>query len=221
MLAVVYCPALLPAVVRSERFAGVTSITETSMKKINVYAMALILPATQVLAADTDTQALTQASRAAVKALAKELQASLQTSMKASGAVSSLSVCQSVAPAISRSVSAAKAMQVARTSLKYRNPANQPDAWEKAVLTRFEQRKAKGESIKGMEYSELVKHNEQLEFRYMKAIPTAEVCLKCHGSNIAAPVAARIQQLYPKDKAIGYAAGDIRGAFTIRKMINE
>ncbi len=56
-------------------------------------------------------------------------------------------------------------------------------------------------------------------FRYMKAIPTAEPCLTCHGVNVAEPVKAKLAQLYPQDQATGFKAGDIRGAFTISKPL--
>jgi hypothetical protein len=53
----------------------------------------------------------------------------------------------------------------------------------------------------------------------MKAIPTAELCLKCHGGDIDAKVAERLDALYPDDQARGYNQGDIRGAFTFRKSL--
>jgi hypothetical protein len=111
-------------------------------------------------------------------------------------------------------------MKVAHTSLKYRNETNQPAAWEKAVLEQFEQRKAKGEAVKTMEFSEVTEVDGKKVFRYMKAIPTGDVCLKCHGGNIAEPVSAKINSLYPNDKATGFNKGDIRGAFTVTQSIN-
>ena len=48
----------------------------------------------------------------------------------------------------------------------------------------------------------------------MKAIPTAELCLACHGTKIDPVVAAKLTELYPRDQARGYKVGDIRGAFT-------
>jgi len=53
----------------------------------------------------------------------------------------------------------------------------------------------------------------------MKVIPTAEVCLKCHGSTLAPGVDKVLSELYPQDKATGYKKGDIRGAFVaVRKL---
>ncbi len=192
------------------------------MNKKLIYIIIGFLPFSQVMA--VDTQQLTQKSRAAIKMLGGELKATLQTSMKANGPVQSITICKSDAPLIASKVSKEKGMSVERTSLKYRNPENKPDTWETSVLAQFEQRKANGEAIKTLEYSELTepefsKHGGEKVFRYMKAIPTAEVCLKCHGSNIAPPIANKINKLYPDDKATGFNKGDIRGAFTVIQTI--
>ena len=188
------------------------------MKKIFAYIIISFLPFSQALAVDTEQ--LTQKSRAAIKALGGELKSTLQASMKAKGPIDSISVCNTEAPEISNKISEAKGLSVARTSLKYRNQENKPDEWEKSVLEQFEQRKAKGEAVKPMDYSELTEIGGKKVFRYMKAIPTAEVCLKCHGSNVALPIAAKINSLYPDDKATGFKKGDIRGAFTVIQPIN-
>ena len=66
-----------------------------------------------------------------------------------------------------------------------------------------------------MAYFETVENNGKKSFRFMKAIPTGEVCLKCHGGNIAPPIRAKLKELYPNDMATGYKLGDVRGAFTI------
>jgi len=188
------------------------------MKKILAYIIISFLPFSQALAVDTEQ--LTQKSRVAVKALGGELKSILQASMKASGPIDSISVCNIEAPKISNKISAAKELFVARTSLKYRNQENKPDEWEKSVLEQFEQRKVKGEDVKTMEFSELTEHEGKKVFRYMKAIPTAEVCLKCHGSNVAQPITSKINSLYPDDKATGFKMGDIRGAFSVIQPIN-
>ena len=53
-------------------------------------------------------------------------------------------------------------------------------------------------------------------FRYLKAIPTGPLCLKCHGSDLAPDLAAKLAELYPEDKAHGFAVGDLRGAFSVK-----
>ena len=162
-----------------------------------------------------DVENLTKESKAAIKVLGGDLKGTLQASMKAKGPVDSVAMCHVEAPNIANRVSQAKGMSVARTSLKYRNQSNKPDAWEKYVLEQFEQRKVKGEAVTSLEYSEVIEHGGEKTFRYMKAIPTGEICLTCHGSNVAEPIANKIKSLYPDDKATGYNKGDVRGAFTV------
>ena len=66
-----------------------------------------------------------------------------------------------------------------------------------------------------MAHFEAVENDGKKNFRFMKAIPTGEVCLKCHGSEMKPGIKAKLQELYPNDKATGFKLGDIRGAFTI------
>lgn len=70
------------------------------------------------------------------------------------------------------------------TSLKPLNPINEPDEWEKSVLTMFENGTK--------EYSEFTTINDKPYLRYMQAFITQDGCLKCHRHQ-------------------GYKAGDVRG----------
>ncbi|MGB0723566.1 MAG: Tll0287-like domain-containing protein, partial [Gammaproteobacteria bacterium] len=146
-----------------------------------------------------------------------DLKGALVAAIQAGGPVNALNVCNAQAPAITAAHSKPD-LQLARTSLKLRNPANAPDAWEKSVLEKFEARKAAGEDPMKMEYHEVVEMDGKQVFRYMKAIPTAaKPCLACHGEKVAPGVEEKLKQLYPADQARGYKAGDIRGAFTIKQ----
>jgi hypothetical protein len=53
----------------------------------------------------------------------------------------------------------------------------------------------------------------------MKALPTQELCLMCHGDCVGSDVATKIKDLYPDDKAVGYQVKQVRGAITIRKPL--
>ena len=171
----------------------------------------LSLALTNAANAGNDLKPLAQKSKAVVKEFMTQLKGELQSAMKAGGPVNAINVCNEKAPTIAKNLSDKYGWDIARTSLKTRNASNAPDAWETKVLNEFEARKAKGEKVKPMAYFEAVDNS----FRFMKAIPTGEVCLKCHGGNIAPPIKAKLQKLYPDDKATGYKLGDIRGAFTI------
>lgn len=166
--------------------------------------------------AEEDATARAAESRAIIKSFAGELQAALKGAMESGGPVKAIAVCNERAPAIAMKHGEAKGWEVGRTSLKYRNPDNAPDQWEVAVLQRFEQRKASGEDVAKMDFGEFTELEGKRVFRYMKAIPTGEICLNCHGGESVKPeVEARLAEFYPDDMARGFSVGDIRGAFTI------
>ena len=66
-----------------------------------------------------------------------------------------------------------------------------------------------------IDHAEIVEIDGAKRFRYMKAIPTGGVCVACHGASLNPKVAAKLDSLYPGDKARGFKPGDIRGAFTV------
>lgn len=152
-----------------------------------------------------------------------ELKGELVKGMKAGGPVAAISVCNALAPVIADKHSKKSGWDVGRTSLKLRNPGNAPDDWETGVLKRFEELRAKGETPDSLVYTEVTEGNGEKYFRFMKGIVMPPVekmpCLKCHGENIDAKVAAKLDELYPNDEARGYTAGQVRGAFTLKKKL--
>ncbi len=153
----------------------------------------------------------------------KELKGTLGKAMKSGGPVTAMSACNIAAPVITAKHSEESKWHVARTSLKLRNPNNAPDAWESTVLKKFEERRASGESPTTLAYAEIVEEHGSKYFRFMKGIvmPPLEKmpCLKCHGENIDPKITAKIDELYPTDKARGYKVGQVRGAFTLKKKL--
>jgi len=166
-----------------------------------------------------DYAAEVTASRETVQEFMQTLKKELQAGMQEGGPVNAVSVCNLTAPAIASTYSARYGWEVGRTSLKVRNPVNAPDAWERSVLETFEARKRAGEDPAKMEYHEVVRQDGAGELRYMKAIPTAALCLACHGEHVDSITKTRLETLYPDDRALGYRVGDIRGAFTITQPL--
>lgn len=164
--------------------------------------------------ADEVSQARIDASRAVSAAFAAELKEALTKELAATGPIGAVDVCKSMAPKIAADASARTGWEVGRTSLKTRNPVNAPDAWAE-VLKSFIARKAASEDPAKMEAWTVAEDGGQRQFRYMKAMPAASLCLICHGTSIDAELRAHLDALYPDDAAVGYGEGDIRGAFTI------
>ncbi len=170
------------------------------------------------LPAMADSQGNVMEARKIIKQFATELKGELQTAMKEGGPVNAISACNSKAPAIATNISASSGWSVARTSLKPRATANAPLPWERKVLEEFEAKKAAGADPKTLDYSDVVEEDGKKVFRYMKAIPTAKVCLNCHGGDEVKPeVVMRLKSLYPADQARGFKEGDIRGAFVLKR----
>jgi len=193
------------------------------MKQI-LLGLCLLIPALDCSSdqqANTSTEAEVAAAKAAIKEFAGALQMELKTAMKAGGPIAAIGVCNTQAMPITAQISADRGMALSRVSLKNRNPANAANDWQSAVLEDFEQKKLVGKDITKLAWSETVKVDDGQEFRFMKAVPTGEVCLKCHGTQIAPEVSQILASLYPEDRATGYKEGDIRGAFVVTQKLSN
>ncbi|MFP3982119.1 MAG: DUF3365 domain-containing protein [Desulfurivibrionaceae bacterium] len=160
-------------------------------------------------------------SREFISQYANELKSRLRLAFLKGGAVKAITVCSEEAPRIDRRFTVRSGCEIGRTSLKYRNPDNAPDQWEKKVLKKFKKQNEAGRDPEDMELYSVVKKDGKKYFRYMKAIKTEEVCLKCHGKSIAPEVEKKIDKFYPRDRARGFSEGDIRGAFTLVQPISN
>lgn len=183
-------------------------------------ALILALVMTGAVSAEEEKaaqQTFEKDAQAAIKELATSLKSSLLAAMGDGGPAEAVSVCNLIAPSLAAEISKKYGLEIGRTSLKVRNPANEADAWETDVLQRFETRLAGGEAIQKLTFKEKVETASGNQWRMMKAIPTDKVCLSCHGSKIAEPVQARIDTHYPDDMATGFKLGEIRGAFTVKR----
>ncbi len=148
---------------------------------------------------------------AAIAAFQAALRQELQSAMQEKGPVGAIAICREKAPGLTRDLSARYGLTLRRTALRYRNPANAPDAWEKNTLVRFARQRAQG-----ADYATLrATRRSGKTLRYLKAIETQAMCMVCHGTKLSPPVAAAIRQHYPADRATGFAPGDLRGAFSL------
>lgn len=163
-----------------------------------------------------DEAKLQQAAQDKIKTFSGSLKSKLVTAIQTNGFQSAVNICHSEAPKIAQELSTS-GWVLGRTSLQTRNENNQPDTWELANLHRFEDEYQAGVAVAQLKTSAT---NGQ-QYRYMQAIPTGKVCLSCHGEQIDPALANTISQLYPKDAATGFKLGDLRGAFTLMKTLDE
>lgn len=156
-------------------------------------------------------------ARQVASAVPPKLLAVLQTEIARGGPAGAVEVCRDKAPAMARVASEESGWAIRRVSLRNRNPKAVPDAWERTALEDFDRRAAAGEPPAQLERAEVVSDGSRRLQRYMRALPTQDLCTQCHGTpdRISPAVAAKLAQLYPQDRATGYQVGQIRGAITL------
>ncbi len=186
----------------------------------------LLIPSISASAAPSQSvpatpDALATEARQIVQEYAGALQKTLKATIMTSGPASAIKTCNVHAPGISQQTAALTGWEVARTSKKLRNPAHQANSWENSVLSDFEKRASGGTPVEKLEHYEIREENGQQVFRYMKAIEVKNLCLNCHGPHVSGPVKTAVDDLYPTDQAVGYREGDLRGAFTLKKVLGS
>ena len=165
--------------------------------------------------------ALNDDARKTATGLIQTLGGELKAAMTSSGPAGAIGVCKERAPQIAAEAAQRTGMKIKRVSPNNRNPKGVPDAWETQALAKLGKRLAAGEKPETLDMHEVVSGSEGKEFRYAKALPTQALCVQCHGSvdKLSEPVKAKLQALYPADRATGYQPGQIRGALFLKKPI--
>lgn len=167
-----------------------------------------------------DKAALAAEGKGLMQAFGKTLKEELMAAVKAKGAPHAIAVCKVKAPAIAAQISAESGWSVGRSSHRLRNPDNAPDAYTAATIDEFLKRQQAGEKAVDLVKAEIVEEDGGQVFRMVKAIPTGELCLNCHGGDqVKKPVADRLAELYPNDQARGFSMGEMRGVFTLSRQL--
>ncbi len=136
----------------------------------------------------------------------------LKSKISEGGIETAINYCNVAALPLTDSIANLYAVKVRRVSDKIRNPANAPDSLENSVISDYKISLSKGESLQ----AKLI--NENGSIRFMAPIILNDLCLKCHGTpdeNISSNDRAIILMAYPKDQAIGYKVGELRGIWSV------
>lgn len=179
------------------------------------------LVAAPALAADEDMAAMKAEAGELIKSFSGALLGELKAAIQAGGPVNAISVCNEKASEIAINAPSDPAWTIGRSSHKLRSPDNAPDAYTAAAIEDFVAREAAGEKAADLVKAEIVEENGARMFRMVKAIPTGETCLNCHGGdNVKEDVVAKLAELYPNDQARGFQEGQMRGVFTLTKLLD-
>lgn len=192
------------------------------LSKLTVSA-SLLLASTVFAAGNTSAEQsqYLEESRKVAQEFMQTLGGTLKKQLALGGAESAIGVCKEIAPALANEYSK-NGRVVKRVSLKNRNPVQGvPDTWEQNVLAGFDLNQQEGKPVSEMEVTTVSNDTDGRWFRYMKAIPTQAMCLQCHGqpSDISERVRILILNEYPQDKAVEYSEGQVRGAISIKRLL--
>ena len=138
----------------------------------------------------------------ATNALASEMMAELVAALDEGGPAAGITVCREKAPAVAAHVSEMYGVAIGRTSHRLRNSANVAPDW---AATYVEDKVEEPTWVSGPDG----------ELGALLPIRLKAECQMCHGpaETIDDDVMAAINEAYPKDEAVGFVEGDLRGWF--------
>jgi len=158
-------------------------------------------------------EAILRESQRLVEDLKTQLSSELKAALQAGGIPAAIEVCQSKATPITEGITADEALvRVSRTALRFRNPANAPSEDSREILEEWTAYVTKsGQTPKPV----VRRTDDSLIVHY--PIRLQANCLACHGDpeNFQPEVVEALEQFYPNDRAVGFAEGDLRGAFRV------
>lgn len=140
------------------------------------------------------------------------LSSNLQKAMKEGGVSNAVQYCNIAASPLVDSLEQIHNVSIKRTSLKVRNPNNEPTEQERQQLQIYQQQFDTGKELKP------VVHKATNQTVFHAPIHVMPLCQKCHGKvgeQLKEKDYELIKNLYPSDSAINYKSGDLRGMWSI------
>lgn len=154
-----------------------------------------------------------EVGRDAAATLQGTLAPRLMNAIQEGGAAHAARFCAGAADSLTGAAAHATGLEVKRTSLRLRNPANAPDRWEEEALRRFDEVAHAGDPLP----SGWAQPVSEEEMRFYAPLRVTEVCVSCHGpaEALASGVEELLAEEYPEDRATGYRVGDLRGLIRV------
>lgn len=141
-----------------------------------------------------------------------ELGRTLMASIQEKGAAGAVEFCSTRALHITDSMSTLLGARIKRVAEYNRNPFNKSTADELAYIQKVKAALAAKENPK----PQLIENSDRITGYY--PILTESLCLQCHGdkkTEITPATLAKINQLYPNDKATGFKLNELRGIWVV------
>jgi hypothetical protein len=149
-------------------------------------------------------RAQAEAAAAARESMFNRLMGRLKSVMEDQGPAEAIAVCRDEAPQIARETARERGVGIGRTSSRLRNPKNRPPEWARSLVKE-----------RAAEPTFLAHRDGRLAA--LLPIRLKQECLGCHGApaELKDDVKSALRKLYPRDRATGFAEGDLRGWFWV------
>lgn len=194
---------------------------------ISVYILSLLFILANCTGKKEDSTALSEGLEKAylakgeeiVKATFLALSSRLSGALQTGGVTHASQYCNTIALPITDSLSKEHKATIKRTSLLLRNPANEPLDWERGIIAEYGKKLNLGEAL-----TPVIRLLPDNRIGYAAPILMPPMCLQCHGEIGTTLMASNydlIKKMYPRDKAIGYFEGDLRGIWSITFQMKE
>ena len=160
----------------------------------------------------------TQRAEQAASRLLGQLVSELSAALSAGPPHTAVDVCGQAAQRVTQEAAEREKLSMRRVALRFRNPKNSPDEYEKATLEKWIR-----EGDVPQHHSEVVDlEGGGRELRYLRPIMLKPLCTACHGRppEISSQTREAIQERYPNDLATGFRPGELRGAVSIRVALD-
>jgi cytochrome c5 len=102
-----------------------------------------------------------------------------------------------------------------------RNPANAPDAADRAALDQIKDQLEQGEPVAKVIVQKVTRPGQPAEWRVYRPLVVIKQCLVCHGESatLAPGVLDALKVFYPHDTAVDYKEGDWRGLLRVTIVV--
>ena len=180
-----------------------------TMRKLLLLTISLVF-LTSCSEEKVDLTAYTTKGKEITKNTQMLLGKNLKGTMKTKGPVAAVSFCSTKAIPLTSEMEQKYHASIKRVSDKLRNPKNEGNANEKAIIAQYKASLSKGEAL-----TPVTQVEKDGKVHFYAPIKVGGLCLTCHGTAVAKPVDSILKLTYPNDKAIGYKQGDLRGIWSI------
>jgi hypothetical protein len=147
-------------------------------------------------------------------ATAENMLAEVGKNMKEGGVAQAVPFCNIHADGLTTELAEQNGVSIKRTSHLLRNEKNAPTTHEQEIIAQFQKLQAEKQEL-----SPVVEQNEDGTVQFYMPIKVAQKCTVCHGvlgETLTQAHDSIIKSIYPKDQAIGFREGDLRGIWSIQ-----